>query len=301
MRRGFAALGLATALSGCISVAPVTVAAPPALRGVPAGMQYLYGSGEAAAISRQAYAALTDYVAGKVRMHWPVGGGPTVRMIPQSVVFADRATLADPRFVDCAGKRPAIVLDADETVLLNTGYEYADAASGRPYDPARWERWERSDGRAAGPVPGAVEALTAIRAQGVTVIFNSNRTAANAAFTEAALARAGLGPAKHGETLFLKGDAPGGSAKDPRRAIIAARYCVIAMIGDQLGDMSDLFNGGLTPAQRRAAVSSPALAGLWGNGWFLLPNPVYGTALAGDYDAVFPNDQRWVDPGATKE
>ena len=295
------AFGIAAALSGCVSIAPVTVAAPPGVRGVPTGMQYLYGSGEVAAISRQAYAALTTYVSGRSRMHWPVGGGPTVRMLPQSVVLASDATLAAPRFVDCVGKRPAIVLDVDETALLNTGYEYADAASGLPYDAARWERWERSDGRASGAVPGAVDALKAIRALGVTVIFNSNRTAVNARYTEAALTRAGLGPVRHGETLFLKGDAPGGSAKDPRRAIIAARYCVIAMVGDQLGDMTDLFNAGLTPAQRRSATAAPEVAGLWGNGWFLLTNPVYGTALAGDYDAVFPTDQRWVDPGTTKE
>ena len=36
---------------------------PPAAKPL-AGMQYLYGSGEAAAVSRQAWAALTNYVAG---------------------------------------------------------------------------------------------------------------------------------------------------------------------------------------------------------------------------------------------
>ena len=306
-----AALCAAAVLSGCV-VAPVSVErasvplrmAQPA--SVPAGMQYLYGSGEAVAASRQAYAALLGYVTDRVRPLEAIRGARSAGARPAratrlSVVLAPGATLAAPRMTDCGGKPPAIVLDVDETVLLNTGYEYSDARGGLAYDAARWERWEQAGGRATQAVPGAVEALNAVRALGVAVIFNTNRAAANASFTQAAIERAGLGPARHGDTLFLKGDTPGGSAKDPRRAAIAARYCVIAMAGDQFGDFSDLFNVGLSPAQRRAVASAPGFARLWGNGWFILPNPVYGPALAGSFDEVFPNDLRWSDPGASKE
>ncbi|PZT95895.1 acid phosphatase [Sphingomonas sp. ABOLH] len=294
------ALTLATAafaLSGCVvavgnqSPAPV---APATVAGVPAGMQYLYGSGEAVAASRQTYSALVRYVQQYQRDR------TTLRRMPLQAVLAPGATLAQPTQLTCTGKA-AVVFDVDETVLLNTGYEYSDARGGLSYDASRWERWERSDGRATRAVPGAVEGLAALRAAGVTVVFNSNRNAATASYTEAVLNRAGLGPARHGETLFLKGDAPGGSGKDARRALIAAKYCVVALVGDQLGDFTDLFNAGLKPAERRAAADSPAIAPLWGNGWFLLPNPVYGTALAGDFDDVFPNDLRWSDPGAPKE
>ena len=45
--------------------------------------------------------------------------------------------------------------------------------------------------------PGAVDAVKLLRAAGVTVIFNSNRTAGTAAFTEAALVHAGFGPVGH--------------------------------------------------------------------------------------------------------
>ena len=70
------------------------------------------------------------------------------------------------------------------------------------------------------------------------------------------------------------------------------------MVGDQLGDFTDLFNAPeLTVAQRRAATNSPMLRMLWGHGWFMLPNPVYGTALKGDIDDVFPANRRWTDPG----
>jgi predicted secreted acid phosphatase len=65
------------------------------------------------------------------------------------------------------------------------------------------------------------------------------------------------------------------------------------MGGDQLGDFSDLFNAGLTPGGRRTAVSAPAVSARWGAGWFVLPNPVYGSALKGGPGEVFPADKRW--------
>src|SRR3954469_12077491 len=199
---------------------------------VPPGMQRLYGSGEGGATSIQAYHALRGYVLAAAR-HRP----------RNSIVLADGSTLATPRFIPC-GRRPlAVVLDADETVLQNLGFEYDDATHpGRAYDQERWNRWEETGANAVLPMPGAVTALRAIRRAGVTVIFNSNRLAANAAASEAALNGAGLGPARHGVTLWLQGDAAPGSAKDPRRAAISAHYCVIAMAGDQLGDFSDQFN-----------------------------------------------------------
>ncbi|MEO5938259.1 MAG: hypothetical protein ABIQ43_04540, partial [Sphingomonas sp.] len=68
--------------------------------------------------------------------------------------------------------------------------------------------------------------------------------------------------------------------------------------GDQLGDFSDLFNApGFDPAARRTLAQGRAVKMLWGHGWFVLPNPVYGSGLKGDLDTVFPRDKRWSDPG----
>ena len=35
---------------------------------------------------------------------------------------------------------------------------------------------------------------------------------------------------------------------------------------------------------------------LWGRGWFMLPNPVYGTGLGAGWDESFPPDRRWTAP-----
>ncbi len=274
-------LGVAGCATSPIPTAPVAAAVAPAAGEAPAGMQYLYGSGEAAAASRQAWNALVAYAGERVRQR-PRDG----------VVLAKGATLAAPAFEPCGAKPYAAVFDVDETVLLNRGFEY-DAATGQPYSDARWQAYEVTGVTTTVATPGAKEGLDALRRLGVTVVFNTNRAADHLDATVAALTRAGLGPAVHGETLFLKGDDATGSRKDARRERIADRYCVIAMGGDQLGDFTDLFNGSGAVALRRDATGTAALARLWGRGWFVLPNPVYGTALKGTLDEIFPADARW--------
>ena len=288
--KGRGLLFAALTLSACTATPPPAAIATPAPT-VPAGMQYLYGSGEAAAASQQTWRSIVSYVARQVAA------------TPQdSVVLAPDATLAAPKWVPCGTKPKAVVFDVDETVLLNLGFEYDDSAHpGRAYDERRWQAWERTGASKVSATPGSVRALGVIRQMGVTVIFNTNRSTANADATRAAIEGAGLGPAIHGETLYLSGDDAMGSKKDGRRATIAAQYCVVAMGGDQLGDFSDLFNAGLTPAARRAAVLSEPLVPTFGAGWYTLPNPVYGTALKGGIDDIFPADKRWRPTGPPTE
>lgn len=269
-----------------------TPAAPAAGGGkVPPGMQYLYGSGEAVALSYQAYLGVIDTIIAKSSDR-AVGQGVF------SVVLAPGATLDAPKFESCDKKPLAVVLDVDETALLNLGYEADDSQRNGPYDQSRWERWEQTGAGAVTATPGMIELARVSKASNVTLVFNSNRMATNAAQTEAALNGAGLGPVAHLKNLWLQGDAGTGSAKDARRAAIAAQYCVIAMVGDQLGDFSDLFNAkGLDPIARRGLAQGRAVKMLWGHGWFILPNPVYGSGLKGDLDTIFPRDKRWTDPG----
>ncbi|WP_375396880.1 HAD family acid phosphatase [uncultured Sphingomonas sp.] len=282
------------ALNGCATTAtpaPVVAAVPAAPVGVPPGMQFLYGSGEAAALSYQAYQALAATIIARAadrRLGRPV----------PSVVLAAGATLEAPVFAPCGDRPLAVVFDVDETALLNLGFEASEAQRAGPYDQSRWERWERTGAAAVIATPGMAEVARAARDAGVTMVFNTNRMAANAAQTELALTGAGLGPVAHGRNLWLQGDAGPGSGKDARRWAIAALYCVVAMAGDQLGDFSDLFNAGNPPpAIRRALTASGGVRSLWGSGWFILPNPVYGTGLKGSLDQVFPADRRWTDPG----
>jgi 5'-nucleotidase (lipoprotein e(P4) family) len=270
-----------------------SVAAPAASGKVPPEMQFLYGSGEAAALSYQAYQALWNYLRVEIGYLRDKSQAKSVALLPGS-------TLDNPKFEQC-GKRPnAVVLDVDETVLQNLGYEADAAQRGSGFDAARWSRWEETGLTQVLSVPGAAEALAAARREGFTVIFNSNRSAATAAQTAAALNHAGLGPAVLGDTLWLRGQGEP-SGKDARRAQISERYCIVAMAGDQLGDFSDLFNAPELGVQaRRSSAGASLIAPLWGAGWFMLPNPVYGTGLKGGMDEVFPPAVRWTDPQEKK-
>lgn len=296
MRRILLSLPVGLALAGCAAgmaaphagPAPATAAAKPAPvvpANAPETMRWLYGSGEGAAASIETFRALADYAVGQA----------TAKRA-DSVILAEGASPDAPRFVACGTKPRAVVFDVDETLLQNLGFEYWQAATGHGYDPKVWDAWERTGYAHVAPMPGAVTALRRMRAAGLTMVFNTNRSVANADPTAKAIDGAGLGPAVHGETLFLKGDDAMGSAKDGRRATIAARYCVVAMAGDNLGDFSDRFNDRdlSAAARRRMAASGAPAQQLWGQGWFLLSNPVYGPSLGGDLDTTFPPAMRWL-------
>lgn len=276
-------IAAALLLAGCASTpAEVVVTPPPAPAAdvVQPNFQYLYGSGEGSAIAMAAYHALIAYATEKAA-HRP----------ENSVVLAAGSPLVDARFVPCGTKPLAAVFDVDETLIWNLGVEQKLAA-GTPYSKELWRQWEADPQGAIVAIPGAVHAMDDLRKLGVTPIFNTNRDTEFADQTAKALAAAGLGEVKHGETLFLKGDDDQGDGKDGRRAKIAERWCVIVMAGDQLGDFSDQFNT-LGVAERRQITQHSSAAGKWGKGWFVLPNPVYGSALKGTMDEVFPADKRW--------
>jgi 5'-nucleotidase (lipoprotein e(P4) family) len=295
MPKGAAALAALLALSGCAASiagrsapAPVAAAAP----GVPKTFQWM-GSGEAAALSRQSYDGFTRYAIAlqTARMKGAVTPG---------ALLADGASLEAPVWSACGAKPPAVILDMDETTVLNTGANYDTARRGDPpFDPARWDAWEAGSVGLLDPVPGAVEAFVALRAAGITPIIISNRQARFASQAAQGLAGIGLGDFAPGKTMLLR-EAGSSSGKDMRRGMIGQNWCVIAMAGDQLGDFSDLFNAkGLTPDARRRAAQGQSVAARWGQGWFLMPNPLYGTGVAGTIEQIFP-DHRWPGPEAAR-
>ncbi len=284
MRLATIALGLL--LAGCATSTPPAPAVPPppaANAKPPVPLQYLYGSAEAAALVRQSYARLTAYAVEQVK-----------RRPQNSVVLTSGATVDNPKFEPCGDKPFAAVFDADETLVWNLGAMRYFAEQGTDFDPLVWDQWEKSGAGKAKAMPGAAAMVDALRKAGVTVIANTNRSAANAKGSEDTLRAAGLGDFKHGETLFLMGDDAGGSSKDQRRSTIASRFCVIILAGDQLGDFSQQFNDkSLSGAARTALATGPTPSALWDSGWFLLPNPVYGPWQKLDWVDIFSNANKW--------
>ena len=274
----------ALALAACATTpAPE---APVAAADAPDTMQWLYGSGEAAAVSIQTWRHIADYAIARSRE----------RKVPSSVPMGIGGAVAEAQ--SCARgdswKPLAVVFDVDETVILNQGYEYWTASTGSEFSKETWETWERTGASYVRPVPGAVTGIRRLREAGITPVFNTNREFSHEGAARA-IAAAGLGEAVHRDTLFLRGDDGVNSGdKDGRRALIAQRYCVVALAGDNLGDFADMLNDDtLAPLERRELAARGNLAQLWGNGWFALPNPVYGYSLKGTMDEVFSEGTRW--------
>ncbi|MEZ5997645.1 MAG: HAD family acid phosphatase [Hyphomonas sp.] len=265
------------------------VPVPPVAPKPSPGEQWLFGSAEANVAMIQDWNAIAAYVEAKAAAR------PNA-----SVVLGSTATAESPAFLACGDKPMAAVFDADETLIWNLGATGYFRRTGGSFDPAVWDQWEKTGAGKAAAIPGVKDAFRRIRAAGVEIIVNTNRSNTSADGTADTLKAAGLGEFAHGSTLYLRGDAPDGSGKDGRRAMISANYCVIALAGDQLGDIADIFNDkSLSPPARKALTNSPAFAQMWGNGWFILPNPLYGPSIAGTVDEVFPPETNW-EPAKTE-
>lgn len=289
-------LSAAILLAGCVAQTatlppPSTAQAVPAtgtppLLGLddpaPDPMRWTYASGEAVGASIQAWRALADFAI------VAAGRKPAVS-VPMGLPGAAGGIAT----TSCAGKPPAVILDADETAILNVGYEYWQAL-GNPGGGETFARWADTGAAQTRPVPGAVTGVRRLREAGIAVIFNSNRPASAAPGTIRAIEAAGLGKAIHRESLFLIGDDALAGNKDGRRKIISDRFCVVALGGDNLGDFAHTLNDpAQTVQQRRERTARGDLAQLWGNGWFMVPNAAYGAWQRGTIGEVFPPDVRW--------
>ncbi|HEY0622227.1 HAD family acid phosphatase [Sphingomonas sp.] len=224
----------------------MTALPPPA--GVP-------GSGEAAAYSLQAYQALWNHLAAQAERR---RRGEAL----QSVVLMPGTTLDAPRYASCESKPLAVVFDVDES---------AEKAA----DPdAPWRRWKGDGTDAVTATPGAVEGVDAARREGVAVIFTSRRSPESASGVTGLLSQLGFGRFEPGRTLILSGGAETAKSDEQVRQVIAAGYCVIALVGDSLNDFSSQFEAAGDAGKRQTAATETMVAPLWGAGWFILPNPV---------------------------
>jgi 5'-nucleotidase (lipoprotein e(P4) family) len=161
---------------------------------------------------------------------------------------------------------PGVILDLDETVLDNSVHQARLTAAGARFTPEGWLAWMAET--KAGVVPGAREFLAAAHARGVRIYYVTNRTcdASKADDPTVRTLQAHALPLSPGRLLCRTdtGD------KSPRRRTVAYSVRILLLIGDDLNDFMTV------PAAGRAE----AVAGYgryWGERWFMLPNPTYGS------------------------
>ncbi len=177
---------------------------------------------------------------------------------------------------------PAVVMDMDETVLDNAGFQAAQLRSNLAYDQRLWDLWEADPNSQLGFVPGAKAFIDEAKKLGITVVYISNRQEKFRDANKAQLARLGIGITDENQ-LKLSEDT---TDKTKRRQDTEQIYNVLLYFGDNLRDFDEEFKcgptGKKTPeelekaiADRKAAVDKHAAD--FGNGkWIILPNPAYG-------------------------
>ena len=192
--------------------------------------------------------------------------------------------LADPSWSalpgqDIQGKKPAIIVDVDETVLDNTAYEARMILDGTKY-PEGWVSWGKE--AAATEVPGAKDFLNYAASKDVTIFYITNRVVELKEATQNNLIKLGIPWDQTKETILMRGENNWGSDKGSRRALVAQEYRVLLMAGDNLGDFVDAKDNNLSPQQRKAIVEE--YADYWGEKWFMLQNIAYGDWEGALYD-----------------
>jgi len=167
---------------------------------------------------------------------------------------------------------PAVILDLDETILDNSGYQAWMALGGTAFDPKTWNAYVNTVTSRA--VPGALEFARYADGKGVKVFYVSNRTAEEEPATRRNLEKLGFPMGVGVDTMLMTRKQPDwGSAKGTRRAFVAKSYRVLLNVGDNLGDFVDEYRG--TEAERLKILEQHRER--WGREWIVIANPAYGS------------------------
>jgi 5'-nucleotidase (lipoprotein e(P4) family) len=163
-------------------------------------------------------------------------------------------------------KKPAVVLDLDETVLDNSPYRALLSLSGKSY-PNHWNDWVNRAEAAA--LPGAVYFLRHADANGVDIFYISNRKRELLDATIKNLKKIGAPQASKDHVLLQQ---PHEKGKGTRLKRVAQSHEILLYFGDNLSDFPG-FEGKLL-ADRNRTVEQ--LKNQFAERFILFPNPMYG-------------------------
>jgi len=161
-----------------------------------------------------------------------------------------------------------VILDADETVLDNSEYEVARIPFGGSFDAAEWTKWVMQ-GRAPA-LPGAVAFTSRVHELGGKVVIVTNRDDAECPITRTNLERSSI----RADLVLCKtttGD------KNPRFDAVqngtaapgVPALAILEWVGDNIQDFPHL----------KQSIRDGSEAGFsrFGDSFFALPNPMYGS------------------------
>jgi acid phosphatase len=230
------------------------------------GLLWVNHAAEYEALSRQVYQAATDAL---------------------PVFIDDRSWTVVPGNPDYRDLPPAVILDVDETTVSNRKFQISFTP---PVTQLKIDTWNRE--HIAEPVPGVVEFVRAARDAGVETFFVTNRPCVKlegdprpCPYKDTIVADlAEIGIETDPDKVMLAREKDGWDrAKIARREHIAESYRVVMLIGDDLGDFVPCVRIKLYGPCARPATAEDRRQylvdhrELWGNGWYILPNPMHGS------------------------
>jgi 5'-nucleotidase (lipoprotein e(P4) family) len=229
------------------------------------GVRWVRHAAEYEAVSQQAFAAATED-------------------LPR--LAADTSWSALPGHGGLSARlEPAIIFDIDETVVNNVEFQ---ATYEPPFNETKFDAWHEAN--RSKEVPGAAAFVQRARAAGVKLFFVTNRSCVAASADPCPQKRIALddlreaGIAADPQELMLSGEQPGWTQeKQVRRDAVGARHRVIMVFGDDLGDFLPcvrrrVYSPCTEPATGASRLEQTRRNGkYWGEGWYVLPNPMYGS------------------------
>lgn len=173
----------------------------------------------------------------------------------------------------------AVILDVDETVLDNSAYQARMIKQGKEFDPELWNKWVME--AKADPIAGALKFTQTAAKKGVNVFYVTNREAKVEEGTRENLRNIGFPLSDEEDRILSKNERDNWtSAKTERRAFVAKDHRIIMLFGDDLNDF--ISAKGISQQKRDEMVKTHE--DKWGQKWYILPNPVYGSWENALYD-----------------
>jgi len=173
---------------------------------------------------------------------------------------------------NCQDLPPAVILDVDETVLDNSAFQARMIKQGADFDIEQWNDWVMEAN--ADAVPGALKFTKLASEEGITVFYLTNREASVEEGTRKNLRALGF-PLSGNQDVILSNNERSNWTSDKinRRKFVAENYRVLMLFGDDLNDFIPAKD--ISEEERENLVNDNHRK--WGQQWYILPNPVYGS------------------------
>jgi 5'-nucleotidase (lipoprotein e(P4) family) len=165
-------------------------------------------------------------------------------------------------------KTRAVVVDVDETVLDNSPAQVVQVKNRLPFIQENWTAWVNM--RKAKAIPGAVDFLDYASRKGARIFYVTNRIEAEKQATIDNLKTLGF-PDVSAETVMVKATE---SSKEARRQTISQTYRIAILMGDNLDDLSNVFERKAIDAR---FAETDKVREMFGHKFIVLPNAMYGT------------------------